>query len=109
MKGRFIGRQSELKQIREWIEHGPDRLLVSLFGEGGVGKTSLATALIQEEAQWATTSYEAVLVDFDLPQNRALAALREKISRTFSEKSAKDYREAVRYLEDLEAHQVSWL
>lgn len=45
----FVGRSDELSRIREWVE-SPDGRLATIVGPGGVGKTRLLVAVVEEVA-----------------------------------------------------------
>jgi tetratricopeptide (TPR) repeat protein len=107
MKAQFVGRQAELKQIRALRDQGPQRVLVSVFGEGGVGKTTLATKAIAEVEDLAREDLVAALVDFDLPRNRTRHAVRQAIADAFGGDGFREYWAAVRDLEEIEALRAS--
>jgi tetratricopeptide (TPR) repeat protein len=107
VKTKFVGRNTELGRIRALLDDGPPVALVSVHGEGGVGKTSLVSRMAQETQQPKRADRVAVMVDFDLPHNRALRAVRHAIAAGFGGAAFADYHEALRTFEELEALQAS--
>src|SRR6266568_3075425 len=65
----FFGRKTELAHLTQWITHEHSRL-VTIFGVGGIGKTTLATKLAQDLAfqfecvLWHSLQYVPSIEDF---------------------------------------------
>jgi len=45
---RFVGRETELAELAEWLS-APDRRLITLVGSGGIGKSRLALRVLEEQ------------------------------------------------------------
>jgi tetratricopeptide (TPR) repeat protein len=96
----FVNRKDELETIRRLIRQNRPKLLLSITGEGGVGKTTLLRQ-VWEEFQ-PDPAYYVLAIDFDLPENQNLHALRETIARSFPLERLAAYQRAIEDLKQIE-------
>jgi len=91
--GQFIGRETELERVLEWIENSRWPL-ASIEGMGGIGKTSLALEVahrcLPRQPQTIAKPFEAVVwtsardqADFDLGLDQVLDAIARVLDYTY--------------------------
>lgn len=62
-KDEFTGRQEELKQLAEWADN-PDYRMCMVWGDGGMGKTTLVVEFIHRILEKSTIEWKPELITF---------------------------------------------
>jgi len=68
----LVGRRAELAELKAWLED-PARRLISVTGPGGVGKTRLVIAVVEQQAPAFTDGAAFISLGGDVDQSHPLA------------------------------------
>ncbi len=85
----FHGRQEELASLSSWLEEPSGCRLISVLGLGGIGKTTLVTRLLQDQAaqQAGDAGFQAIVWRSVRNAPRLETVLREWLSRLAPEQA----------------------
>lgn len=100
MRTDFINREKELTTIHRLLQDPVNNALISIFGEGGVGKTELGRHAIEQADMLDTVATK--IIDFDLPEVRTATAVMSEIAKAYGVEQANIFLSELNELEEVE-------